>query len=103
MTSAIAAEYAADILRAFVDADIARIETCLAEAESARDAVAAGGSNDSMSFELLSAAVSSIQVLLERIEQQQLQNRRDLERSCKLLLRLTGPHYTHAQANLRLQ
>ena len=103
MTSAIAAECAADILRAFIDADIARLETCLAEAESCRDAAIARGADDSLTFELLSAAVSSIQALLERIEQQQLQNRNDLEQSYKLLLRLTGSNYTQAQPCLRLQ
>jgi hypothetical protein len=103
MTPAIVAECASDILQAFVEADMARLESYLAEAESARDAAVGSNSADSVPFDLLAKAVSSIQALLERIEQQQLQNREDLEQSYKLLLLLAGRDNTAAQPRRRLQ
>ena len=90
MTPATVAECAADILRALVDADVDRLERCIDAVESARDEARVERPADAAPLDLLADAAATLRVLLERIEQQQRQNHRDLEQSFQLLTQLTG-------------
>lgn len=89
MTPANVADYAAQIVRAFADADVARLTASLADAETATSAAFDTGAADSEWFSLLATAVSSIENLLQRMERQHLENRQELEKSFRLLLLLS--------------